>query len=170
MDWVRVQDESSGELIWKRNYNVLDHRILKFPEEARLSNSSIVSTQSVGYISRIVTTPKHPEGRMSFVEAEGASASDGEPVSPLQKLEYQAVSKLSFLQKQAWFVQHTAAMEVPWEFGHMNLEIDRSNLLHNSCEQLLWANPAQLHQSLRIKFAGEPGVDAGTFQNYLRVH
>lgn len=58
-------------------------------------------------------------------------------------------------------MQHTVQLELAWETGHLVVEVDRANLLHNSCEQLLWVSEENLHQALRIKFANEPGVDAG---------
>ena len=106
-------------------------------------------------------TPKHPDGRMSFELAEGKNAFQSMNTALFTSADLKEVSQLTFQQKHAWFVQYTSTMEIPWEYGHMLLEIDRGNLLHNSCEQLLWASHDQLHQSLRIKFLNEPGVDAG---------
>ena len=162
-DWVREVDQETGELIWKRNDKVDDYRILRTSSATmeRDSINSNASGRSVGYISRLVMTPKHPDGRMSFELAEGSAAPRSNGSLPIQQGELDQVASLTFQQKQAWFVQHTASMELPWESGHMMLEVDRKNLLHNSCEQLLWATRDQLHQPLRIKFAGEPGVDAG---------
>ncbi|KAF0688489.1 Aste57867_19890 [Aphanomyces stellatus] len=45
--------------------------------------------------------------------------------------------------------------------GHILLQVNRTNLLQESCECLLSVKPDQLHQSLRIEFVDEPGVDAG---------
>ncbi|KAF0695555.1 Aste57867_13595 [Aphanomyces stellatus] len=176
-DWVRNVDEASGEIVWGRNRDVLDHKVLKrivvvpnkgggeddtpMLRDSVSSVSSMGSVASVGYVSKLVMTPKHPDGRMSFEQAEGQSAYQPMNTAHFSSTELKEVSHLTFQQKHAWFVQYTSTMEVPWEYGHMLLEIDRANLLHNSCEQLLWASIEQLHQSLRIKFLNEPGVDAG---------
>ncbi|KAF0745053.1 hypothetical protein Ae201684_000630 [Aphanomyces euteiches] len=125
------------------------------------SIGSMGSVASVGYVSKLVMTPHHPDGRMSFEVAEGQRAFQTANSTVFSSSDLKEVSQLTFQQKHAWFVQYTSTMEVPWEYGHMLLEIDRANLLHNSCEQLLWASQDQLHQSLRIKFLNEPGVDAG---------
>ncbi|RLN96671.1 hypothetical protein BBJ28_00002297, partial [Nothophytophthora sp. Chile5] len=164
-EWTRERNES-GQLIWVRKKHYLDRKALKTLRslssvslrESIISNSS---TNSVGIVSRFVVSPKNPTGRLSLDAAEGALASRCSDGSEFSQDELEQVGALPFQQKHAWFVQHTAAMEVPWEYGHLLLEIERDNLLHNSCEQLLWATPDQLHQSLRIKFANEPGVDAG---------
>ncbi|RQM26024.1 hypothetical protein B5M09_003029 [Aphanomyces astaci] len=183
-DWVRNVDEASGDIVWGRNRDVLDHKVLKrivakdtrghphlpnddgdfdlpMLRDSVSSVSSAGSVASVGYVSKLVLTPKHPEGRMSFETAEGQTAFQTVNPTVFSSADLKDVSQLTFQQKHAWFVQYTSTMEVPWEYGHMLLEIDRSNLLHNSCEQLLWASHDQLHQSLRIKFLNEPGVDAG---------
>ncbi|KDO31194.1 hypothetical protein SPRG_03812 [Saprolegnia parasitica CBS 223.65] len=179
-DWVRNYDESVGHMVWgrkkhertlKRIAKPHDHAIdtleshpLGILRDSSSSVGSVGSVQSVGYISKLITSPSNPDGRMSFEMAEGQSASQNfvhNGAMVFSPAELKTVSGLTFQQKHAWFVQYTSTMEIPWEYGHMLLEIDRSNLLHNSCEQLLWATPDQLHQSMRIKFMNEPGVDAG---------
>ncbi|KAL4141162.1 hypothetical protein PRNP1_014284 [Phytophthora ramorum] len=164
-EWSRERNDD-GQLIWVRKKHYMDRKALK--NLRSLSSASLrdsilsnVSANSVGIVSRIVVSPKNPTGRLSLDPADGALATRCSDSSEFSQDELEQVGSLPFQQKHAWFVQHTAAMEVPWEYGHLLLEIERDNLLHNSCEQLLWATPDQLHQSLRIKFANEPGVDAG---------
>lgn len=164
-EWVRERNDE-GQLVWVRKKHLLDRKVLKTlrsmsSSSLRESMCSTSSTNSVGVVSRIVVSPRNPTGRIELDAPEGAIANRCSENSRFQPDELDQVNALPFQQKHAWFVQHTAAMEVPWEYGHLLLEIDRENLLHNSCEQLLWATPDQLHQSLRIKFANEPGVDAG---------
>lgn len=170
-EWSRERNDD-GELIWVRKKHYMDRKVLKSlrtldglrSQSSTSLRDSILSTgsvNSVGIVSRIVVSPKNPTGRLSLETAEGALATRCSDSSEFSQDELEQVGSLPFQQKHAWFVQHTAAMEVPWEYGHLLLEIERDNLLHNSCEQLLWATPDQLHQSLRIKFANEPGVDAG---------
>ncbi|OQR85118.1 HECT E3 ubiquitin ligase [Achlya hypogyna] len=181
-DWVRTYDESSGNVVWGRrkadrglkriakaaqpdtSLDALESGGLPMLRDSVSSVGSVSSVQSVGYVSKLILSPSNPDGRMSFELAEGQSATQnfvGNGTMVFSPAELKTVSALTFQQKHAWFVQYTSTMEIPWEYGHMLLEIDRSNLLHNSCEQLLWATPDQLHQSMRIKFLNEPGVDAG---------
>ncbi|TMW57154.1 hypothetical protein Poli38472_003079 [Pythium oligandrum] len=166
-EWTRERNDE-GQLVWVRHKNALDRKMLKTLRRASSSSSlresmcSTGSAGSVGIVSRFVLSPKESGGRVELESPMGASANRcSESSSRFTAEELDGLSKMPFQQKHAWFVQHTAAMEVPWEYGHLLLEIERDNLLHNSCEQLLWATPDQLHQSLRIKFANEPGVDAG---------
>uniref|UniRef100_K3WLC0 HECT-type E3 ubiquitin transferase n=1 Tax=Globisporangium ultimum (strain ATCC 200006 / CBS 805.95 / DAOM BR144) TaxID=431595 RepID=K3WLC0_GLOUD len=164
-EWTRQRNDD-GQYVWVRKKNYLDRKALKSlrslsSSSLRESICSTGSTNSVGVVSRIVVSPKNPTGRIELDVPHGAPANRASESSRFSQEELEQVNALPFQQKHAWFVQHTAAMEVPWEYGHLLLEIDRENLLHNSCEQLLWATPEQLHQSLRIKFANEPGVDAG---------
>lgn len=164
-EWTREKNEE-GRFVWVRKKNYLDRKTLKSlrslsSSSLRESMCSTSSVGSIGVVSRIVVSPKNPTGRIVLDIPEVANANRCSETSRFSSEELDQVQLLPFQQKHAWFVQHTAAMEVPWEYGHLLLEIDRDNLLHNSCEQLLWATPDQLHQSLRIKFANEPGVDAG---------
>ncbi|KAG7398311.1 hypothetical protein PHYBOEH_011306 [Phytophthora boehmeriae] len=164
-EWSRERNDD-GQMIWVRKKHYMDKKALKSlrsSSSASLRDSilSSGSANSVGIVSRLVVSPKNPTGRLSLDTADGALANRCSDNSEFSQDELEQVGALPFQQKHAWFVQHTAAMEVPWEYGHLLLEIERDNLLHNSCEQLLWATPDQLHQSLRIKFANEPGVDAG---------
>lgn len=164
-EWIREKTDD-GQFVWVRKKHYLDRKALKSlrslsSSSLRESMCSTGSASSIGIVSRIVVSPKNPTGRIELDAPEGASANRCSESSRFSPEELEQVHLLPFQQKHAWFVQHTAAMEVPWEYGHLLLEIERDNLLHNSCEQLLWATPEQLHQSLRIKFANEPGVDAG---------
>ncbi|CAI5710134.1 hypothetical protein KXD40_005508 [Peronospora effusa] len=170
-EWSRKRNDD-GELIWVRKKRFMDRKALRslrtldglHSQSSTSLRDSILSsgsTNSVGIVSRVVVSPKNPTGRLSLESADGALAKRCSDSSKFTQDELEQVGSLPFQQKHAWFVQHTAAMEVPWEYGHVLLEIERDNLLHNSCEQLLWATPDQFHQSLRIKFANEPGVDAG---------
>ncbi|CAI5730179.1 unnamed protein product [Hyaloperonospora brassicae] len=170
-EWTRERN-TDGQLVWVRKKHFMDRQALKSLRtlEGLRSQSSTslrdsilsnASANSLGIVSRVVVSPKNPTGRLSIESADGALATRCMDNPEFSQDELEQVRSLPFQQKHAWFVQHTAAMEVPWEYGHLLLEIERDNLLHNSCEQLLWATPDQLHQSLRIKFANEPGVDAG---------
>lgn len=222
-DWIREYDVVEKRFFWKRNNqrtrglprlarlaSVSQHLETGLPEEdiniydlpllesthSRGDESESGDRQSEGYVSEVVHTPNHPEGRLTFIAVTDFPSSSSSPslatreivgreedpvprpvfrgpefnttfkmhtqgliqLGPAKVLE---LSQLPFQQKQAWFVQHTAALETPWEYGHVQLEIDRSSLLHNSCEQLLWIAHDQIHQSMRIKFKDEPGIDAG---------
>ncbi|KAH9092004.1 hypothetical protein Ae201684P_011543 [Aphanomyces euteiches] len=159
-DWVRNVDEALKRINIHKEPRSGDEEIAT-ARDSISSIGSMGSVASVGYVSKLVMTPHHPDGRMSFEVAEGQRAFQTANSTVFSSSDLKEVSQLTFQQKHAWFVQYTSTMEVPWEYGHMLLEIDRANLLHNSCEQLLWASQDQLHQSLRIKFLNEPGVDAG---------
>lgn len=168
-DWTREKDEQ-GKLVWQRQKHFLDRVMLRQSRErnnsvhsarsqnSRSSGSSSSSINSLSIVSRIVPSPHQRNGRLEFESAEGAVAKN---TTEDFEEEVESLYKLPFQQKHAWFAQHIAAMEFPWEVGHFVLEVDRSNLLHDSCEQLLWATPEQLHQPLRVRFTNEPGVDAG---------
>ncbi|CAH0518859.1 unnamed protein product [Peronospora belbahrii] len=170
-EWSRERNDD-GQLVWVRKKHFMDRKALRSlrtldglrSQSSTSLRDSILSNgsaNSIGIVSRVVVSPRNSTGRLSLEAADGALAKRCSENSEFSQDELELVGSLPFQQKHAWFVQHTAAMEVPWEYGHLLLEIERDNLLHNSCEQLLWATPDQLHQSLRIRFANEPGVDAG---------
>ncbi|KAL4108289.1 hypothetical protein PRIC1_000007 [Phytophthora ramorum] len=121
-EWSRERNDD-GQLIWVRKKHYMDRKALK--NLRSLSSASLrdsilsnVSANSVGIVSRIVVSPKNPTGRLSLDPADGALATRCSDSSEFSQDELEQVGSLPFQQKHAWFVQHTAAMEVPWESGN----------------------------------------------------
>uniref|UniRef100_A0A7S3JWL0 HECT-type E3 ubiquitin transferase n=1 Tax=Aureoumbra lagunensis TaxID=44058 RepID=A0A7S3JWL0_9STRA len=68
---------------------------------------------------------------------------------------------MPFHQKEAWFRQQIAKVQVPWEEGHIKINIRRENLLEDSMEAVESIAQNEMKKIFRFEFIGEPGVDAG---------
>mmetsp|Transcript_9487 Transcript_9487/g.30302 ORF Transcript_9487/g.30302 Transcript_9487/m.30302 type:complete len:772 (+) Transcript_9487:444-2759(+) len=68
---------------------------------------------------------------------------------------------MPFQHKEAWFRQQIAKLQVPWEEGHIKINIRRENLLEDSMEAIESIAHADMRKIFRFEFIGEPGVDAG---------
>lgn len=68
---------------------------------------------------------------------------------------------MPFQHKEAWFRQQVAKLQVPWEEGHIKINIRRENLLEDSMEAVESIAQPDMRKIFRFEFIGEPGVDAG---------
>mmetsp|Transcript_18118 Transcript_18118/g.55195 ORF Transcript_18118/g.55195 Transcript_18118/m.55195 type:complete len:375 (-) Transcript_18118:625-1749(-) len=82
---------------------------------------------------------------------------------------------MPFQHKEAWFRQQIAKLQVPWEDGHIKINVRRENLLEDSMEATESITQADMRKIFRFEFISEPGVDAGGvarewFQYNFSVH
>jgi|Transcript_15334 E3 ubiquitin-protein ligase NEDD4 len=68
---------------------------------------------------------------------------------------------MPFQHKEAWFRQQIAKLQVPWEDGHIKINVRRENLLEDSMEATESITQADMRKIFRFEFIAEPGVDAG---------
>jgi len=68
---------------------------------------------------------------------------------------------MPFHQKEAWFRQQIAKLQVPWEEGHIKINVRRENLLEDSMEAVESIAQHEMKKIFRFEFINEPGVDAG---------
>ena len=68
---------------------------------------------------------------------------------------------MPFQHKEAWFRQQIAKIQVPWEDGHIKINVRRNNLREDSMEAIESITPADMRKIFRFEFINEPGVDAG---------
>lgn len=68
---------------------------------------------------------------------------------------------MPFQHKEAWFRQQIAKLQVPWEDGHIKINVRRENLLEDSMEATESITQADMRKIFRFEFISEPGVDAG---------
>lgn len=71
------------------------------------------------------------------------------------------IASLPFERKVEWFHGEMDRLRVPWEQGHQRIEVRRDYLLGDSVQAIMRLTPAQMRQTFRFSFAGEPGLDAG---------
>jgi len=68
---------------------------------------------------------------------------------------------MPFQHKEAWFRQQIAKLQVPWEDGHIKINVRRENLLEDSMEATESITQSDMRKIFRFEFIAEPGVDAG---------
>ena len=109
-------------------------------------------------------TEKKPTYEIDLVRAEDAALTTVVPAinqgtSLAQELSRYAA--MPFHQKEAWFRQQIAKLQVPWEEGHIKINIRRENLLEDSMEAVESIAQHEMKKIFRFEFINEPGVDAG---------
>ena len=64
---------------------------------------------------------------------------------------------MPFQHKEAWFRQQIAKLQVPWEDGHIKINVRRENLLEDSMEATESITQADMRKIFRFEFIAEPG-------------
>ena len=67
----------------------------------------------------------------------------------------------TFDQKEKWFRDQIAKLQVPYEEGHIRLLVTRDNLLLDSMEAIESIRKEDMQKIFRFEFQNEAGVDAG---------
>lgn len=72
-------------------------------------------------------------------------------------------SKLSLGKKMQWFRKRLASLRIPWDDGHVKIEIRRDSVLSDALGAFenIQIEPRNFHKIFRFEFMGEPAVDAG---------
>ena len=65
---------------------------------------------------------------------------------------------MPFQHKEAWFRQQIAKLQIPWEDGHIKINVRRENLLEDSMEATESITQADKRKIFRFEFIGEPGM------------
>jgi hypothetical protein len=66
-----------------------------------------------------------------------------------------------FRTKEAWFRGQISALQIPWEEGHIRINVRREHLLKDAFEAFVSVKREDMRKTFRFEFQGEPGVDAG---------
>jgi len=70
-------------------------------------------------------------------------------------------ARMSFQMKEAWFRHQIGKVLVPWEHGHIKINVARHNVLSDSLHSVLSLGLGDLRKIIRFQFLNEPGIDAG---------
>jgi hypothetical protein len=123
---------------------------------------SAVSSASPAYVSTLDT-----QGKVQWSQVKDSTHSGTEVLdrfndfSPWLKEDLLKVASDPFAEKQFWFVSLLTKMQLDPSSGHVNIRIDRANLLQMSHDAVMEVHSQDLHKYFRITFLGEPGLDAG---------
>ncbi|TMW64992.1 hypothetical protein Poli38472_009159 [Pythium oligandrum] len=136
-------------------------------EGTSFTSASALCRPSSGFVTYLVRSSVHSEGRLTFAEstkADAATTITGYRIHAdvLELIDH--VSQLPFQKKYAWFLERMSGLLKSWDEGRIKLSVHRENILVESMEQLLGIQHEHLHYPLRIEFIGEVGIDAGGLQ------
>jgi len=71
------------------------------------------------------------------------------------------VATQPFWKKHLWFLDKLQDIQVPWNEGHLFLEVSRDTILEDSFTQFSGVRPDEMHMWMKVEFIDEAGVDAG---------
>jgi E3 ubiquitin ligase SMURF1/2/E3 ubiquitin-protein ligase HUWE1 len=77
---------------------------------------------------------------------------------------------MPFQHKEAWFRQQIAKLQVPWEDGHIKINVRRENLLEDSMEATESITQADMRKIFRFEFIAEPGTRRATVKPLGSLH
>ena len=116
--------------------------------------------------SATVSSKSKVDHSLQLVPAKEASLSTVVPAinngtSLAQELSRYAA--MPFQHKEAWFRQQIAKIQVPWEDGHIKINVRRENLLQDSMEATESITQGDMRKIFRFEFISEPGTGGVIF-------
>jgi hypothetical protein len=116
---------------------------------------------SMAFVRELSKTPEASLGEsIALVDATQATSStlvDGRTMA----IDIAKHVNAPFQTKEAWFRGKVSGLQIPWEEGHIRINIRRSNLLVDAMEAFESIKKEDLRKTFRFEFVGEPGIDAG---------
>jgi len=133
-------------------------------QQTRWTFEEIAYVRELKKTTEATGSKEKPQYSVELVRAEKSSLTTVVPAinngtSLAQELSRYAA--MPFHQKEAWFRQQIAKLQVPWEDGHIKINVRRENLLEDSMEAIESIAESDMKKIFRFEFIGEPGVDAG---------
>uniref|UniRef100_K3X0G7 HECT-type E3 ubiquitin transferase n=1 Tax=Globisporangium ultimum (strain ATCC 200006 / CBS 805.95 / DAOM BR144) TaxID=431595 RepID=K3X0G7_GLOUD len=174
-EWVR-RIGADGTAYWTRQDLVLQPVMARRNSSFQSGSSFLDTTTSTmnnqgrpssGYVTYLVRSSVHSEGRLTFAEStqtDAATTIGGYKIHASELELIDQVCQLPFPRKFAWFLERMGNLLKSWEEGRIKLSVHRDNILVESMEQLLGIQVEHIHFPLRIEFIGEVGIDAGGLQ------
>jgi E3 ubiquitin-protein ligase NEDD4 len=131
------------------------------PSQAQQSN------QKRGFPTEafVRSAPQHGR-KLTFLRAEDARLplEDAPAHLPAISIGYNEIAfatEQGFKTKVEWFREQSKQLAVPWEHGHIKINVRRGELLEDCVAAFTAIEPADMHKIFRFEFLGEAGLDAG---------
>jgi len=99
-------------------------------------------------------------GMYKFVKAEDSTVDITVPGLPLGYNDIARATAMPFQEKVVWFHEQIGKLKVAWEYGHIKINIRRSDLLTDSVFAFNKIKKEDMRKQLRFEFLGEAGLDA----------
>ena len=149
--WIRSEGEVDGQLKDSRDLTWAFERIA-FVRELR-SSATVSSKSKVDHSLQLV--PAKEASLSTVVPAINNGTSLAQELS--------RYAAMPFQHKEAWFRQQIAKIQVPWEDGHIKINVRRENLLQDSMEATESITQGDMRKIFRFEFISEPGTGGGIF-------
>ena len=145
--WIRSEGEVDGQLKDSRDLTWAFERIAFVREPGPL----LQSRQNQKLTIHFNMSPRREASLclLSFLRSTTAR--------PLPK-NSQGTQRCHFSTKEAWFRQQIAKIQVPWEDGHIKINVRRENLLQDSMEATESITQGDMRKIFRFEFISEPGT------------
>jgi len=95
-----------------------------------------------------------------FVPAEESTMGITVPGLPLGYNDIASATAMPFAEKVEWFNKQIDKLRVAWDYGHIKINIRRSDLLTDSVLAFNNIKNEDMRKQFRFEFLGEPGLDA----------
>ncbi|CAK4687516.1 hypothetical protein LEN26_007984 [Aphanomyces euteiches] len=163
--WVRVKQSS--------NYQGDTAMLGDSPDTGSRGSrgSSLASSlASVGYIRVRDSTGRLVLNESDQVAVERLQQTMRRAAPGTSPHDLREVCGLPFLGKVKWFSMAMHRLWVPWEIGHVEFVVRRDHIVEDSFAHIMRLNYDQLRQRWRVRFEGEPALDAGgVFREWLTL-
>lgn len=102
-----------------------------------------------------------PDGSLTLVKPEAVAIETTVEGSRINFHTLSRGAQLPFDQKVEFFKSQVAGLRTPWERGHLEIRVRRSNLLADSLYAFERIPKESMRKIFRFEFLGEPAIDAG---------
>lgn len=163
--WMRCLDESlkfrwfySSRKEEEGKEEELEEKKGQEEGEEGSSSSSSQSVERLAFVRDFVGPDKED---LVLVQAEDYALETHVPGTSLSFSEIMRVKQLPFSEKVEWIQKQCLSLKVPWEEGHMRMNVRRSMIAEDTVVCMAAVTPADLRKIWRFEFVGEPAIDAG---------
>uniref|UniRef100_A0A7S1FKF4 HECT-type E3 ubiquitin transferase n=1 Tax=Corethron hystrix TaxID=216773 RepID=A0A7S1FKF4_9STRA len=132
--------------------------------------ASTFDTEKSAFVRQITTeliTPeiKYLKGELSLVAADkGSMPTSVKTYQGVEVANYDMLAKaqpLTYEKKVIWFRQYCQKLRIPWAKGHVEVKVNRDDLLEDACKAMLGVAAVNLHRYWKVEFESEEAIDCG---------
>jgi hypothetical protein len=156
---------------WTRTIRVSDMKFqwVRMDDNGDVDTNTRFDAEKSAYVRKLAFLPgpddRIRDGVMSLVPAAEAfvdsriKGNNGKVLVTYSEIADAQVR--GFEEKAIWFQEKCKLLRVPWEEGHMHINVRRDSLLEDSVDAVMSLNRKDLRKHWRFEFINEVGLDAG---------
>jgi hypothetical protein len=156
---------------WTRTIRVSDMKFqwVRMDDNGDVDNNTRFDAEKSAYVRKLEFVPgpddRIRDGVMSLVPAAEAfvdsriKGNNGKVLVTYSEIADAQVR--GFEEKAVWFQEKCKLLRVPWDLGHMRINVRRNCLLEDSVDAVISLNREDLRKHWLFEFINEVGLDAG---------